>query len=192
MRALYSAHNVTGDIVSDTSANANGGALNQTIRVDAPTLLTGIVGMAWLVMSWVLVVYSLFFAAMAVYVGVTHDLDPFGARNPNLNALQGAAADAVYRALLTRLPLASAGGLVLSMTVRWLSAGVLQARMGRTIVCCIAMLVSAAITVYAISMGTVQNTSTQAAIILWGFAAVFVSVVVIVSFRNRRHWGQRT
>lgn len=178
--------------MSDNSTDANGGALNQTIRVYAPTLLTGIVGMAWLVMSWLLVVYSLFFVAMTVYVGATHDIDPFGAPNSNLHALRGAAADAVYRALLIRTPLASAGALVLSMTVRWLSAGVLQIRIGRTIVCCIAMLVSAAITAYAISMGTVQSTSTQAAIILWSIAAVFVSVVVIVSFRNRRYWGRRT
>jgi hypothetical protein len=139
------------------------------IKVNATLLITGIVGLLFLVLSWMCVIEILLFPAFAGY-----------------SVLPVSKIEAAI--LISAIVVCG----LMFIIMRWIARGLLEGKRARAIVACTLMLGFAACIGLTLIFRIEGLTPAMAANIgIQALLAVLVSSLLIASFRDRGYWGRR-
>jgi hypothetical protein len=152
--------------MTDSASASVSAVASNSIRIDGVLLLTGMLGLGFLLMSWVLAISSVVLAAAGAYF-----------------AIMGETSYVVFAVVATII-------VALSWIItRWIARGLLEGRTARAIVACILMIGFASI----IGLTVVSGQSTPAmasGVVAQALLASVFSLLLIASFRNRLYWGR--
>jgi hypothetical protein len=151
--------------ITDSAREPGSGASN-VIRIDGVLLLTGLLGLFFLLMSWMCAIYFLAGLALGAYFAIQGNM-------PYL------AISAAFMIL---------GGLVCSFT-RWIARGVLEGKKASAIIACILMIGFASFSSLGLIVGKSETAMVSGAV-TQALVALALSLLLIASFRNRLYWGR--
>jgi hypothetical protein len=143
---------------------------SSSIRIDGVLVLTGMLSLGFLLVSWILAITGVASVAAGAYFAITE------------RTIDGvfAAVGEIVAAIITALSW---------ITMRWFARGILEGRKTRAIVACIAMIGLTTLTCIPVVSGnlTLAMASTVGTEALMGLV---LSFLLIASFRNRLYWGR--
>jgi hypothetical protein len=155
-------------MTADSSSDPGSPAGSNGIRIDGVLLLTGTIGLFFLVISWTCAIYGLVLLALGVYFAIVGNM-----------IYAGICVASMIVAALT-WPIA-----------RWIARGLLEGRKARTIVACILMIAFALFLGLGLILG---NTGSTGSAIVGGaqaLVALVFSLLLVASFRRRLYWRAR-
>ena len=149
--------------MTDSASDSVSASASNVIRIDGVLLLTGVLGLGFLVGSWVIAIEALVFGAFGAYFAMVG------------NMRSGSAGFLIIFAIICAL---------FCGVMRWIARGLLEGRKARAIVACVLMIGIASLVVLWWILGS------ETRFVLFAFVALVLSLLLIVSFRDRLYWGR--
>jgi hypothetical protein len=141
---------------SDPAAASNG------IRIDGVLVLTGTLGLFFLMASWTSAFYAPVLAALGAYFAIVGHRFPVEIAAPTIIAA------------------------VMWGVTRWIARGLLEGRKAPAIVACILMTGGASFSGYLV----IQQPARAGVFVAYALIWLLSSLLLIASFRNRLYWGR--
>jgi hypothetical protein len=150
----------------DSATDSNSAVVSNGIRIDRVLLLTGTIGLGFLLYSWMLAIGALGVAVFGAYLAIRGEM--------LLGAVLGAST------ILIALGASIA---------RWAARGVLEGRKARAIVACILMIGLATVLTLNLFLGNLA-VAPQVSAAGQSLVQLVLALLLIWTFRDQHYWGR--